>query len=475
MRTQNKKDGHKSNICSHIIGKGETETAEAEWLFKAFLPLAKKIAARFLWSGYPIKELYSVAAGGLGEAIENFDGQKFDNGLAAYATPWILGALKSFITKGRSIVSGDRRERGKYLPRRSRIDYFGNVQIGDGTTRSDLFDQDIGGDGDNFDDDDFSGFLLESFADHRLGAMRGHNFRPRRFIGTDLRIKWDGENWKWIGNAWLDHDAKLFLHEYREYCRWGIGYLYRDRRTENKFRCEIPPHEPRTNDSNRLIRLADRETWILASELNKHVKLGPAPYCWDHRNRLLGYQRLDAPAFVSNKERNASQPNWERPTPKLPWKVELCVKLKAEHASMFWSDDNLSEYELWSVPTYSRALYERYFRPHRAPWLTANHQVLDKHGKRSGFTEHSPFLMGESDYGHKDVGFCLENWTALGQVSKLTGEQVGKDIVFYKPRKGDIRQYLKPDSKLVLLFWARHIIMMHYIRYWMPEESQAAA
>lgn len=80
--------------------------------------------------------------------------------------------------------------------------------------------------------------------------------------------------------------------------------------------------------------------------------------------------------------------------------------------------------------------------------------------------------MGESDYGHKDIGFCLENWTALGHIHKLTGQQVGKDVVLRKPRKYDIRQYLKPNSSLVLLFWARHIIMMHYINHWENHDAK---
>ena len=79
--------------------------------------------------------------------------------------------------------------------------------------------------------------------------------------------------------------------------------------------------------------------------------------------------------------------------------------------------------------------------------------------------------MGESDYGFKDIGFCLENWTALGDVAKLTGDRVGRDIVLGKPRKRDIRAYLKPHSPLVLLFWARQIIMWHYLRYWHPTEK----
>ena len=119
-------------------------------------------------------------------------------------------------------------------------------------------------------------------------------------------------------------------------------------------------------------------------------------------------------------------------------------------------------------------LRESYFRPYRVPWLTAQHRLLDKKGEPIGKpTEHSPSLIGESDYGDKDIGFCLEGWASIGEVNKLPGEHVGKDIVLHKARKRDIRQYLKPDSKLVLLFWARQIIAWHYIKYWMQPLKQA--
>jgi DNA-directed RNA polymerase specialized sigma subunit len=96
-------------------------------LFEAFLPLAAKLAKRFAWSGYSLKELTSVAAVGLVDAIVNYDQTRFKNGLAAYAIPWINGAIKRFITQGRSVVIGERNERGKHMPRASHIAYFGNV------------------------------------------------------------------------------------------------------------------------------------------------------------------------------------------------------------------------------------------------------------------------------------------------------------------------------------------------------------
>src|SRR5262249_16100753 len=144
----NKKDGGKIQFRSHIISKGKTKIAEHEWQFEAFLPLAKKIATRFFWSSYSLEELYSIAADGLDLAIEPYDPVAHNNGLAAYAIPWIQGALKRFITSGHSIVIGERRERGKHLPRHSRVDHFGNVAIGDGNVRLDVFDEFIEGESD---------------------------------------------------------------------------------------------------------------------------------------------------------------------------------------------------------------------------------------------------------------------------------------------------------------------------------------
>jgi Sigma-70 region 2 len=68
------------------------------WLYEAFLPLARSRAARFLWSGHSFDELTSVAAVGLGVAIDRYEAT-FKNGLAAFAIPWIDGQLKRFITK----------------------------------------------------------------------------------------------------------------------------------------------------------------------------------------------------------------------------------------------------------------------------------------------------------------------------------------------------------------------------------------
>jgi hypothetical protein len=114
------------------------------------------------------------------------------------------------------------------------------------------------------------------------------------------------------------------------------------------------------------------------------------------------------------------------------------------------------------------------------PWLTATHRLPNKTSapywskiklKKWVRLQHSPSLIGESDYGWKDVGFCLATWAFLGQSHKLPKEMVGQEIVLHK-QKRDIREYLKPDSPLVLLFWARQIIAWHYIRYWLPLEKE---
>src|SRR5262249_40132748 len=160
---------------------------------------------------------------------------------------------------------------------------------------------------------------------------------------------------------------------------------------------EILPFRPPPID--RLLCLADGQTWIFATELNKHIKLGPAPYYWEYCQRLRSWDRIGFAPYASKEERNASQLDWKRPTQKRRWAIKARAKLKGEHATLFWSDDNLSNYEIWSESVYSRALYESYFRPHRVPWFTATHTVRDKNQKTVGRIQHSPYLIGESDYG----------------------------------------------------------------------------
>jgi hypothetical protein len=460
-----------STLPSYSKYEGDADDSDRRWLFQSFIPLARHRAKRFLWSGYSLAELTSVACAGLGEAVKKYDPDEHDNGMAAYAIPWIDGALKRHLTKTLSIVSGERNEDSRYKPKSSHVVHFGNVAKGDGQPCRDIsLDEELYAESDNNDDDEgCGGSLIDNCIDHRLEDFRGNRFHERLKSyrrGVDLTLRYRRGQWR-IRHPRLDHDAHLFYADRKEFYRRGIGYFLRSRRMD-KCRREILPFRPPPADPLRSIRLADKQTQILLSDLGKHVKLGPAKYCRGHSERVKLFERMMLPAFVSKAERNASQPEWKRLAPKSKWKIETRAKLKSEHATLFWSDDSLSNYEIWTEPTYSRSLYESYFRPHRVPWLTAG-LVLDKNQKPAGHTQHSPSLMGESDYGFKDVGFCLENWTALGHAHKRRVSEVNQEIVLRKHRNRPLP--LKPDSRLVLLFWARQIVMSHYLRYWHPTEK----
>jgi DNA-directed RNA polymerase specialized sigma subunit len=85
-----------------------------EKLFDAFLPLARKRVEGFRWTGQPrLAELMQVASMALWQAVQRYDVRSHNNGLAAFAIPWIDGALKRFTTRNRSIVGGKRTENAK--------------------------------------------------------------------------------------------------------------------------------------------------------------------------------------------------------------------------------------------------------------------------------------------------------------------------------------------------------------------------
>src|SRR5262245_30594129 len=83
-----------------------------------------------------------------------------------------------------------------------------------------------------------------------------------------------------------------------------------------------------------------------ATKQNILIKFGPAEYYRDHWERVLSYERIGFAPYASKEERNATQPIWKRQTPKPNWAIKALAKLKAEHATLFWSDDNLSNYEI---------------------------------------------------------------------------------------------------------------------------------
>jgi hypothetical protein len=359
--------------------------------------------------------------------------------LAAYAIPWINGAIKRFITQGRSVVIGERNERGKHMPRASHIAYFGNVMIGDGTIQSDVWMdavEDVEEDG----DDDPGETWVNNLVDHSLESIGGgyswkrvRRHRPKLITRWKVRqwtyrwgvwrletvhkkhtlpselhwryLSWCNGRWRWKG--YLDRESKLFRDEYLGYCRHGVGYLYRDRQTENKCHRDPLPFQPPAVDERRTIRLIDG-TPIPLKDLDKHTELAPPDYSRDHSERLKFAERMEQSPFVKKKEHNASQPDWKRPTRKSAW------KLASKPEKPVSLTDGLNDYDLWSVPTY------RLVRD-------------DKHN--------------------------VETWVYDGHVHKLPKEMVGEEIVLHKPRKQDLRMYLKPDSPLalllVLLFWDR--------------------
>ena len=152
------------------------------------LPLVKKYARAFLWCGSPFDELYHVGWLALVKAVENYDPQKFKNGLTAYAIHWIRGDLRRFVTKKQSIVTGRRTERGKFLQHTGSIEHYGNVAVGDGTVQTDASLHGLaGGDGDNLGDDEECGgcYDLDNVPDHSPETTRGDFFweRHTRYLG----------------------------------------------------------------------------------------------------------------------------------------------------------------------------------------------------------------------------------------------------------------------------------------------------
>jgi hypothetical protein len=142
---------------------------------------------------------------------------------------------------------------------------------------------------------------------------------------------------------------------------------------------------------------------------------------------------------------------------------------------MFWKSDNLSDYEIWSQPSAIGIFYAKGPYPYQVPFLTAPHTPLDKHGEpvlgRDGKPmsyRWSPFINGECDYW-RDQRAIYDTWAHVGDVHKRRVTKVNQPLVLRQSRKR--RFDYKPDSPLVLLFWARQIIAWHYLRYWMKGDE----
>lgn len=74
--------------------RGEDEGAR-EALVKHYLPLARRLARRYLHAGQPIDDLVQVASLGLVKAIDRFDPARGVS-FTSYAVPTILGELKRY-------------------------------------------------------------------------------------------------------------------------------------------------------------------------------------------------------------------------------------------------------------------------------------------------------------------------------------------------------------------------------------------
>jgi RNA polymerase sigma-B factor len=71
--------------------RGDQRAREA--LIEQFLPLARKLAARYIRSGEPYDDLVQVASLGLVKAVDRFDPSR-GNAFTSYAVPTIVGELK---------------------------------------------------------------------------------------------------------------------------------------------------------------------------------------------------------------------------------------------------------------------------------------------------------------------------------------------------------------------------------------------
>jgi RNA polymerase sigma factor (sigma-70 family) len=387
------------------------------------LALVEKYAKRYLWCGAPYDELYNVGWIALAKGVRGFDPDKFKNGLTAYAIHWIDGDLRRFVSRKRTNVTGRRTEKGKHLPHTASIDYFGNVAIGDSTIYPDVsLDEDVEVDTEG-DDDEVGGCPLDNQVDHRLEGIRGDSFWERRTrylddrerhiifarldgttlekIGLDLGLSAERvrqieigaikamrgshrlaeiDEYEWrrrstgrgsvdpytapsTGN--LGHDAGLFLRELEIYCKVGIGYFYRSRLQPKCRRPLLPYHEPK------LVKIT-----VFGGEYYQRQ--------WD---RLRSYEQAGRAPYASPEERAKGQDDWAdwhkwKRSPSQRWRLEARRALKAQWALLFWSDDNLSEYEIWSEPNYSRVIYAKMPRyPERLPWLMAHYDFyIPKNG-----------------------------------------------------------------------------------------------
>jgi hypothetical protein len=222
--------------------------------------------------------------------------------------------------------------------------------------------------------------------------------------------------------AWKD--TRQFYLECLAYRAEGIGYFYRDRRPPAKCQRELLPYEP----PKTLVRIARY--------------LGSPENYQRSQEILRTYEMAGKAPYASPTERAAGQPDWDRAAPP-KWKADARIVIEAEQSTMFWASDNLREFEIWSWPGYSRGV----------PFM-----VHDR--------AHQLSQQIAAD------GTPCTTWAFVGDSHKrrVSKSEVNQPLRLKKPRSK--RYVYKPESPLVLLFWARQLIAWHYLRYWKGEDPR---
>ena len=335
-------EGNVSTINIYDVGNTEKQTA--------FINLARSRARRFLHTGRDFDELVNVGMVGLARAIEGFK-PGANNGLAAYAIPWIDGAIRRFCNKSYWTVPGERNERGKHLPITSRIEHFGNVAIGDGSYKPDVsINAEIASDGEHGDDEAGGGTFIDEVVDRSLEDIAGDRWwrieqrlseRESRIlldkrrgmtnaeIGAEIGITAEGVRYAlgvavanlrrvqtgadlygWFDSgeekllAWLGHDAKVFRREFDEYCRKGLGHLYRGRQQPRMSRSLIPHNKLYVEPS----WTKHKRTGYCICLKCCPTKLGPSEFYVAHKARLSTFERTAA--GWAPKKTNSKDPTW---------------------------------------------------------------------------------------------------------------------------------------------------------------------
>jgi RNA polymerase sigma factor (sigma-70 family) len=276
-RKVSKKQGRRNKLVDDIVAHYSGCGISDQDLTKAAAALLG-IAKKHLKSGRDFNELVNAGMAGLAIATDKYQ-RGSNNGLSAYAVSWIDGEIKNFVTNSYYVVMPHkarvRNERGKHLPSGSYIEHFGNVAIGNGQLNADLSSNaELANDGEHGDDEAGGGTFLNEAVDRSLEDITGDRWwrieqrlseRESRIllgkrrgltnkeIGAELRTSGEAVRQALVATtrklrhspneadlfAWLDRDAKVFRREFDEYCRKGIGHLYRGRQQPRMSRSLI--------------------------------------------------------------------------------------------------------------------------------------------------------------------------------------------------------------------------------------------